>query len=49
VEKTIADLVAYVLTYLDREEIPRDLEGRITLFFKYNIEKIGAKVYQYYK
>jgi hypothetical protein len=49
VEKAIRDLTAYVLTYLDEEEIPRDLEGRITLFFKYNIEKIGTKVYQYYK
>ena len=49
VEKAIRDLTAYVLTYLDGEEIPRDLEGRITMFFKYNIEKIGTKVYQYYK
>jgi hypothetical protein len=49
VEKAIRDLTSYVLTYLDEEEIPRDLEGRITLFFKYNIEKIGTKVYQYYK
>ncbi len=49
IEKTIADLTTYVLTFLDREEIPRDLEGRIILFFKDNIEKIGTKVYQYYK
>ena len=49
VEKAITDLTAYVLAYLDEEEIPRDLEGRITLFLKDNIKKLGTKVYQYYK
>lgn len=45
--RTRDELIAYVREYFTRT--PRDFEERITLFFSNNIEKIGAKVYQYYK
>lgn len=48
-EQAINDLVAYVLTYLDEEETPRDLRTRISIFIDTNLTKLGAKVYQYYK
>lgn len=41
------DLIDYVREYL--ADWPRDAEERITKFFRDNIEKLGAKVYQYYK
>ena len=49
VAKAIGDLIVYVLTFLNREEIPWDLEGRITAFIKAHLKELGAKVYQYYK
>jgi hypothetical protein len=49
VEETIADLVAYVLTYLDREETPIHLKERISTFIKTRLSELGTKVYQYYK
>lgn len=49
VEKAITDLVAYVLTYLDEEEIPTDLRTRISAFITTHLTELGEKVYQYYK
>lgn len=46
-EKTRNELIEYVREYL--ADWPRDAEERITNFFRDNIEKLGAKVYQYYK
>jgi hypothetical protein len=46
-EKTRDELIDYVKEYL--AETPRDLEERIVKFFRDNIERLGAKVYQYYK
>lgn len=41
------DLIDYVREYL--ADGPRDVEERITKFFRDNIKNLGAKVYQYYK
>ena len=45
--RTRDELIGYVREYL--ADGPRDAEERITKFFRDNIEKLGAKVYQYYK
>lgn len=45
--RTRDELISYVREYL--ADGPRDAEERITKFFRDNIEKLGAKVYQYYK
>lgn len=49
VDLAIAELYTYVSTYLDEEETPRDLRERISTFIRNNFERLGAKVYQYYK
>lgn len=49
VEKTINDLIAWVNTYLNRDEIPMDLNERIAHVIAYNLKDMGVKVYQYYK
>ena len=48
-EQTVADLVAYVLAYLDEDEIPTDLRTRISTFITTHLTELGTKVYQYYK
>ena len=48
-EQATTDLVAYVLAYLDEDEIPTDLRTRISRFITTHLEDLGAKVYQYYK
>ena len=45
--RTRDELIDYVREYL--ADWPRDVEERITNFFRDNIGKLGAKVYQYYK
>lgn len=45
--RTRDELIEYVREYLT--DAPRDVEDRITIFFRNNIKTLGAKVYQYYK
>ena len=45
--RTRDELIEYVREYLT--DAPRDVEDRITIFFRNNIKNLGAKVYQYYK
>ena len=49
VNETIADLIGWVGTYLDSDEVPMDLKERITHLIKAHINEMGLKVYAYYK